>query len=721
MQKPWEKYDYHPVSEKVVHILRQQTQNTKSDTYFRVVTSFFLAQMAASMRTNVITNDRGAIPVNAYVCSLAESGAGKGHSLNVLEDQLVNGFKEEFTQNTFKTIATTSMEEEAARKAVHNQSDYQDELDQVQKEFDSYGAMPYSFAEGTGPAYKQVRTKCQIAGVGSLNYICDEIGSNLLTSEELMRVCLETFDIGKVKDKITKASSDNKRHEPRPDPVPSNMLVFGTPNKVFDSGKVEAEFVSLLDTGYARRFFYGFGNKGTDIVYTAEELYDLLAQNTTSADLQNLSHKFKALADPLNYKRDIPMERDEGIALLQYKLDCEALAEAMPAHEHIRKAEMNHRYFKALKLAGAYAFVDCASKVSIENLYAAIKITEDSGVAFEQIMTRPAPYVRLAQYIASCGKDATHADLTEALPFYRGSAAARNELLQLAQAWGIRNNIILKRFMSEGIEFLTGETLKVNDLTEIIVSYSTHEAYHYKNTTAPFDKLHVMTQHQQLHWVNHHLLDGHRLEENCQVGFNTVVLDIDGGTTMERAKELLEGYTALFYTTKRHLAEKEDNPGEYYGERFRIILPIGYDLKLDKDDYVEFMRNLYTWLPFDIDESTSQRSRKWQSHNGSYEYIEGVVLDPLQFIPKTSKNEARKEILQSMNNADSTERWFMNKMIEGDRNNQMIKYALMLVDSGLDYDVVEERLISFNSKLAEPLPEDELGVTVLRTVARKYV
>lgn len=68
--------DYHPLSEKIINILRNQTQNTKSDTYFRTVTSFFLAQMASSMRTYVRTKDRGDIPVNLYACCLMESGGG---------------------------------------------------------------------------------------------------------------------------------------------------------------------------------------------------------------------------------------------------------------------------------------------------------------------------------------------------------------------------------------------------------------------------------------------------------------------------------------------------------------------------------------------------------------------------------------------------------------------------------------------------------------------
>lgn len=55
----------------------------------------------------------------------------------------------------------------------------------------------------------------------------------------------------------------------------------------------------------------------------------------------------------------------------------------------------------------------------------------------------------------------------------------------------------------------------------------------------------------------------------------------------------------------------------------------------------------------------------------------------------------------------------------GNRNNQLIRYALALVDAGFGYQQVEEALLSFNSRLKSGLPEDELRSTILVTVARK--
>lgn len=718
MAAPWGDYPYHPVGEQLVDLLRQQTQNTRSDYYFRMLTAFIFAQMAANMRCMVITGDRGAIPVNAYVCAFMESGAGKGHSLNILEEKIVNQFKDEFTNSTFPYVAEQTMLDEARTKSVRHASDPNDELEKLQKEFFSFGAMPYTFSEGTGPAYKQIRTKAQMAGIGALNYMCDEIGSNILTSQELLSICLETYDVGKVKDKITKSSSDNVRQEPRSEPVPSNLLVFGTPAKVFNGAKEEAEYISLLETGYGRRFFFGFGNKGSDDAITnAEELYDLLASNATTEEMDIISDQFKELADIKYLNLRIVVERTEGIALLQYKLDCEAIADTFPDHEHIRKAEMQHRYFKVLKLAGAYAFVDKSPKVTLEHLYAAIRVAEDSGIAFNQIMSRPKPYERLARYIATVGTEVTHADLAEALPFYKGTLAVKMEMLQLAQAWGYKNNIIIKVYKLSGIEFLRGESLKENDLSEMILSYSADANQRYRNAKTPWEQLTRLMDLPNLNWTNHAVLNGDKTmlnipqgvrgEANAINGFNMLVLDVNSGIPMDTVRRLLNSYTALYVEAK---------DSTEIVNKFQVILPIQYNLKLDGKDYVEFINNVYDWLPFEVNKTINHRSHAWVTPAGKYSFSTGVLFDPLQFIPLTSKNEEYRKATKALSMLGQTERWFLETCSLDRAEVMLLKFAHSLLDQGEALDKVALRVTSLNSRMSEPMTIENLNANVINII-----
>ena len=125
---------HHSISEKVVDVLRQRTQNTESDSYFRTVTSFYFALMAASMRTNVLTHDRGVLPVNLYALCTGESGIGKGFSMNIIENTLLKGFRDKFTEDTFHNVAEVAIEKEAIRVAQRNSTDFDEELVKLQTE-----------------------------------------------------------------------------------------------------------------------------------------------------------------------------------------------------------------------------------------------------------------------------------------------------------------------------------------------------------------------------------------------------------------------------------------------------------------------------------------------------------------------------------------------------------------------------------------------------------
>jgi hypothetical protein len=130
------------------------------------------------------------------------------------------------------------------------------------------------------------------------------------------------------------------------------------------------------------------------------------------------------------------------------------------------------------------------------------------------------------------------------------------------------------------------------------------------------------------------------------------------------------------------------------------------------------MANIYEWLPFDVDTATNQRARKWLSHDGHFEYNDGEVLDALPFIPKTSKNEERKQLLDSQQSMDNLERWVINNIGDGNRNNMLLRYAMILVDAGFDFEGIRTRVIHLNDKIADKLEEAEIMSTVMVSVAK---
>ena len=705
----FDQMEYHPDSEKLTQILCDKTQNS-NPLFFRVLVGYYFSMVASMMRTTIVTHDRDDIPVNMYALNLSPSGTGKGVSTGLIENSVINRFRYRFLEETFPILAEQNLPKLANKRAIRKAADPDDELVKVQKEFDQLGTLVFSFDSGTPAAVKQMRHKLLMAEAGSVNLQIDEIGSNLVGSTDVLNTFLELYDVGTIKQKLIKNTTDNVRGEEIIGRTPTNMLLFGTPSKLLNGSKTEEELYAMLETGYARRCFFGYSRSSNKTVtLTPEQVYDMMTNKSNVQYLEDLSERLENLADIINVNKRLSMSKETSLLLIEYKIKCEKEANALSEHEEIKKAEISHRYFKALKLAGAYAFIDDSPELTSQHLYQAIKLAEESGKAFSQLLTRDRPYVKLAKYIATVKRDITQADLVEDLPFYRGAAGQKSEMLSLAIAYGYKNNIIIKKSFADGIEFLRGETLKETDLNKMVVAYSTDITTDYRNEYAPFDALHKLTQAQGLHWVSHHLNGGYRNEENSIPGFNLAVIDVDGGVNLSTAKMLLKGHKFLIYTTKRHTDQEN---------RFRIIFPMNYELQLDAKDYKEFMSNIYSWLPFDVDKETNQRSRKWLSNNGHFEYNDGEILDVLPFIPKTSKNEDRKKLVDSQQSMDNLERWVINNIGDGNRNNMLLRYAMILMDGGFDFEGIRQRVVQLNNKIADKLDEAEIMATIMISVGK---
>ena len=717
--RPFDELEFNPIQESVVKILSDRTQNS-DPMFFRVMFSYFLSKIASMMRVRIDTQIYDTpIPVNFYGINLSPSGSGKGRSVNIIEDQVIHKFKNTFMESTFPKIAENTLYNLAVNRANRKQLDPETELDNLRAEFEQAGPLLFSFDSGTAAAVKQMRHKLLLAGSGSMNMEIDEIGSNLMGNNEVLNAFLELFDIGKIKQKLTKHTRENVRAEELYGRTPTNMLLFGTPTKLLDGSKVESQFYDMLETGFARRCFFGFSKhqKHLDKV-SAEEIYDLMQDPAANNQLALLADKLAARGDASNFAANLVMPKNVSIELIKYRQNCDRRADNYSEYEEMRQAEMKHRYFKVAKLAGVYAFLDSCIQIQEDHLYQAIALAEMSGEAFQRIFQRDRPYAKLAAYICSINREVTHADLVEDLPFYSGSETNRKELLNLAIAHGYRNNQVIKRETIDGIEILSGKALPETDLNNIILSYSVDITSGYLNKNAQWEKLHQLCVAPGYHWCVHQLTEhldlpgkgGYRDEMHVVSGFNLAVVDVDGGASIDTAKLLLGDLQYLMYTTKRHADT---------AHRYRLVFPMSHVLELDSKDYKEFMANFFDWLPFEVDTVTNQRARKWLTNPGDYWYNDGELLDVYKFLPKTKKAEELKAQTSKLSNLNALEKWFVNHMQEGNRNNMLVRYAYALIDDGHDLSSVQNNVLALNNKIAEPLDEAEVLSTVIITANKK--
>lgn len=711
---------FHPIQEEVVKICMEKTQN--ADAYFfHLLFAYFMSKIATMMRVSVKTDAFGQLPCNMYAINLAISGSGKGRSLALIEEEVINGFREKFLQETFPIISDDTKYKLSVRRANRNGTDPDTEKQILDEEFIQAGPMVFGFDSGTTAAVKQMRHKLLLAGLGSMNMEIDEIGSNLLGNSDVLTTYLELYDIGKVKQKLVKHTRDNIRTEDLQGRTPANMLLFGTPTKLLNGSKTEDEFYDMLETGFARRSFFGYSRyRAHGKEYTAEEIHDILTDQSSSTYLHKLSDKLMERAEATLAGLVIPMHKDVTINLLDYRLYCDKRAERFSDYEDMRKAEMKHRYFKTAKLAGTYAFLDGTKSVHTEHLEYAIAMAEASGSAFDKILNRDKNYEKLAAYLCSIGRQVTHADMIEDLPFYKGTERDRKEMISLATACAYRNNSVIRREEVDGIEFFSGKALIETSMDDLLVSYSKNITTGYVNQGISWQQLGKLCTAPNYHWTAFWLSEdksapgsgGYRDDDHVQGGCNLAVIDVDGSTSVDMVKMLLSDWKYFIYTTKRHTKD---------AHRFRVVMPLSHIVELDSKDYKEFMDNILNWLPFSADMQTNQRSRKWLTNAGDSWYHDGELLDVFQFLPKTKKAEERKVKAAKLTSLTALERWFYDRMESGNRNNLMYRYGMALADSGLDLNSIQNNILALNAKIPDPLKEAEILTTVMVSVNRKMV
>ena len=189
----------------LVNYLEAKTNNLGSRIYFQNMFIYLISKVASMMRINIknITGDQ--LPINAYVINLLPSGGGKGVSMGIV-DSIFNSFKNEFILQSKSQIADNIMDLAQDRAGLTGED--VSVVAQRMKEYVTVNSGMYEFSEGTVPALKQCRAALQIQGLGSLNYICDEIGSNLTAdgSKELLTHFLVVYDKGLTRGILTRNS-----------------------------------------------------------------------------------------------------------------------------------------------------------------------------------------------------------------------------------------------------------------------------------------------------------------------------------------------------------------------------------------------------------------------------------------------------------------------------------------------------------------------------------
>ena len=367
-------FEHHPFISEVGAALAAKTNNP-DPAMFRVMSAWHLTKAVSNMHGMVKSAVGSPMPINMYAICLAPSGAGKGHAMSTLEQGIFGRYYGSFD-------AKIEEAEHRAINVISNRLVADKGIDEAlartkaEKEITELGAYVETFDSGSSPAIKQLRAKIQQLGFGALNLQIDEIGSNLTGSEEGLTTFLELFDLGQIKQKITKVSKDSGRTLDKRTATPANLLMFGTPSKLFDGSNTEKLFIDLVTAGYARRSFFSWqaSRKGVKSL-SQDEAFQKAVALLTALDASPWISKVQQLLQSESGKVYRLTDRADK-QLFSYRVYCEQRSEEYPEHQEDVRAEMMHRHIKTMKVAAAFAAVERLPVVLIRHINHAIALTE---------------------------------------------------------------------------------------------------------------------------------------------------------------------------------------------------------------------------------------------------------------------------------------------------------------------------------------------------------
>ena len=659
--------------------------------YAKLVSLFGVAQVANSIRVSVaIPRDTKQIPANMYGVLLAPSGVGKSKSVGFVNDLIKPAI------DVVKEKAQAQMEilDPFASEEIHDLT-----KDGVTVS-DSYKSL-------TDAATVKIMRVLDLIEYFSINYIVDEFASVVTKEYEMLSsTVLEIYDKGYVPVNLRATSKINKAESP----IPMNLLAFGSAHLLFESDTAtEKAFFDLLLAGLARRSVFCY-------VDTQVNRFTLDV-NANRNIIDSISNDLVKIVSDYD-KKVLSLSSEAESAYLKYLDDNTEDSLQYQSHLMLQKIYAKNKYWIALKLSALVAVSNFHEQVELSDFEYAKQIVEDSEKDLHRIINRPQKYELVVDYLVESGKEESEYTLTQSLPFYK-EIKAKKQFLELMKGYAFDNNITLMIQEKHNVTFYSAKNREKVDLDKpLTFSYSSHitEGF-YCNDQGTWKDFYKVVCADGIHYSAHCFKDGYRKKDNVIEGFSLIILDFDGGVSLDTAKLIFEDYTYLIATTKSHQVEKNG----IVDDRFRVILPMESKLELDPEQYSQFMKNLLDDIPIEADRACVDASRFYYSYKGEYWYNEGVLFDAIKYIPNTQEAEtySKEGNKLSKKNIDRIGQYLLRNEHSG-RNNQLLRYSLLLIDKGYSKEDIKKEVLKLNAQFSKPLPEVEIERSVFVTLENRY-
>lgn len=362
-----------------------------------------LSQYASQFRRSIQLWDGTLVPTNNISFVIADSGANKDSSNNKIKKCFADGYAQigELVKDYVKNNAIEAAEK-AGEDSPYEYAIYKHYLKPIPPVFISITTAP-----GLIQHVNDIGALPALSGMQYSGEISDELAHNPNALENI-KVLAEVYDLGEKEATYTKGQ-EFRSAEIKGQPV--SALFVGSPGHILYDEATKKKFHVAFMSKLARRSWFCYTPErmsepdfsALENPIQAMKEYEYSIDQTAKIAVEAVKNEIKILTD-YNIQligTSIPTSSDVFDLFSIYKRYNREMVTASGAQESVHALVRAHLQWKALKLAGALALIECSPEVKASHYITAIQYCEmfDSDIEkFEKDINK-APHERLSDYL----------------------------------------------------------------------------------------------------------------------------------------------------------------------------------------------------------------------------------------------------------------------------------------------------------------------------------
>lgn len=406
LRKELEKYDaFSPPDHDFINaLIRAVPFSTVPQKMKLVFAITHLSNFASQFRRNMELWDGTMVPTNCISFVVADSGANKDSSNNKVKKCFEDGI------NTIREAVKEFVKEDAIERAEKAGEETPEEYS-VWIRY-SKPIPPVFMSITTGPGLVQhindIGALPALSGMVYTGEFSDELAHNVNTLENI-KILAEMYDLG------NKESSYTKGVEFRTGEVsgqPVSALFVGSPGHILYDETTRKKFDVAFMSKLARRSWFCYTpERVPNVDFSTEkdpiramQAYENAVEQEARAAVNTVKAQVVSVTEHNLVRNGEAIPTDEKVFELfnVYKRYNQEVIDAMPGRQENAYALVRaHLQWKALKLAGALAVIECTGTVTAEQYVTAIRFCElfDQDIAEFGKDLNKAPHENLSDYL----------------------------------------------------------------------------------------------------------------------------------------------------------------------------------------------------------------------------------------------------------------------------------------------------------------------------------